>query len=171
MSLNAGVGSPQLMSLVTSIFPRPLGMGSGGRSPRYGSGRAPAFLRQTLKRCLLRADSYLGRAGSKIRVSSYDPCLYFVFRDSGGAVGALPADTDDILACGEPGTFLRARACLGRRPSGACGSRESRWRASLWKRTRRTIPRFSLPRTTPRKRLKPCRPHRLRGRHVSAPSR
>ena len=57
----------------------------------------------------------LACVGLEFEVSPFDPCLRFVFRVSGGEVGALTAHIDDSLACGEPDILLEVRQYLGRR--------------------------------------------------------
>ena len=51
----------------------------------------------------------LSRVGLRFEVSSFGPRLYFVFRKSGGAVGAAATPTGDILGCGEPDLLLKVR--------------------------------------------------------------
>ena len=36
-----------------------------------------------------------------MEASKFDPCLFFVFRRSGFAVGVITAHIDDLLGCGE----------------------------------------------------------------------
>ena len=49
------------------------------------------------------------RVGLRCEGSSYDPCLFFMFRGKGPAVGAFTTHIDDILGCGEPGVMERLR--------------------------------------------------------------
>ena len=52
----------------------------------------------------------LACVGLEFEVSPFDPCLRFVFRVSGGEVGALTAHIDDSLACGEVDILLGRRS-------------------------------------------------------------
>ena len=62
-------------------------MGAFGREPN--SGRAPG---RTV---------YLCRSAS--RVPKFDPCLHFIYRKDGGAVGGFTTHIGDALGCGVPG--------------------------------------------------------------------
>ena len=54
----------------------------------------------------------MDRVGLKCIGSSFDPCLFSVFRKTGSAVGAFTTHIDDILGCGEPGVMDGIRAFL-----------------------------------------------------------
>ena len=41
--------------------------------------------------------------------SAFDPCLFFVFRDHGQAMGAFTTHIDDILGCGAPDVLPKIR--------------------------------------------------------------
>ena len=57
-------------------------------------------------------------AGPKFKVTSSDPCLHFVFRGSGDAVGAPTPPSGDVLSSGRPGILSKARQDSGRRSGG-----------------------------------------------------
>ena len=57
----------------------------------------------------------LSAVGLKYGVSSFDPRPYFVSRKSGGDVGAITTQIDDISGCGGPHLLLQARYFLGNR--------------------------------------------------------
>ena len=84
-------------------------------APAYGLNDAPVAFRRSLKRHLMNSTLSMDRVGLKCIGSSFDPCLFFVFRKTGSAVGAFTTHIDDILGCGEPGvmdgirTFLELR--------------------------------------------------------------
>ena len=40
---------------------------------------------------------------------TFDPYLFFVFRDQGQAAGAFATPIDDILGCGDPDVFPKIR--------------------------------------------------------------
>ena len=49
------------------------------------------------------------RAGLRRQVPAFDPCLFFVFKEIGRAVGAFTTQIDDILGRGEPDALPRVR--------------------------------------------------------------
>ena len=49
------------------------------------------------------------RVGLRREGSTFDPCLFFVYRKQGSAVGAFTTHIDDILGCGEPGAMESIR--------------------------------------------------------------
>ena len=69
--------------------------------------------------------------GLRFEVSSFDPRLYFVFRTSGGAVGAIGTHIDDILSCGEADLSHRAGA-FWEHDLGKCRFTGSPLRAWAW---------------------------------------
>lgn len=56
-----------------------------------------------------RKDESLIMAALKFQVSSFDPCLHFVFDPSGGAVGALATHIDGVLGRGGPDVLAEVR--------------------------------------------------------------
>ena len=71
--------------------------------------RCPGGLRRSLKRYLLNSELSLERVGLRRQAPTFDPCLFFVFRDQGQAVGALTSHIDGVLGCGEPDVLTRLR--------------------------------------------------------------
>ena len=69
-------------------------------APAYGLNNAPATLRRTLEGHSLRTEASLAFAGLKFQVQTFDPCLFFVYRRSGEAVGAPVPRNDDVLGNG-----------------------------------------------------------------------
>ena len=47
--------------------------------------------------------------GLRHQAPTFDPCLFFVFRGKGQAVGAFAAHIDDILRRGEPDVLTKMR--------------------------------------------------------------
>ena len=76
--------------------------------PRFASPRS-------LQKYLVNSAESSPSGGPRFEASSCDPCLYFVLRKSGGAVGATTTQIDDISGCGEPGLQLKARRFLEKR--------------------------------------------------------
>ena len=76
---------------------------------------ALAALHRSLKRYLLNSELSLRRVGLRRQASTFDPCLFFVLRDDGQAVGALTTHIDDILGCGEPDVLAKIRNFPGAR--------------------------------------------------------
>ena len=73
------------------------------RALAYGLNYAPGARHKTVQGNLLRPVELSAKIGMEFQVSSFGPCLYFIFRGWGGAVGlALTAHIDDVLGCGEP---------------------------------------------------------------------
>ena len=76
------------------------------RGPAHGLHDAPDGLRETPQGYLLRTAEPLAKVSRKYQVSPCAPRLYFIFRGSGGAVGALATHIDDVLGCGRAGHFV-----------------------------------------------------------------
>ena len=51
----------------------------------------------------------LARSRRKFQVSKFDPRIFFVFRNKGGAVGDIATHIDDIVGCGKPVALSRTR--------------------------------------------------------------
>ena len=96
------------------------------RASAYGLIDAPAASRSAVKRYSLCALEF--------QAPTSGPTSYFVFRSSGGAVGDLAANIDDVPGCWEPDIFLKARKYAKRRFGGL--------KALGQTCARRTIPRF-----------------------------
>ena len=62
---------------------------------------APDDFHRSPRKYLRHSVDSLLRVGLRLRVSSFDPRVYFVFRKQGGAVGATGTRVDDILGCCE----------------------------------------------------------------------
>ena len=71
------------------------------RKPAHGSNGAPVAFRRSSREYVVNSVSSLPTVGPRFEVSSLDPCLYFVYRNTGSAVGVLTAQMDAILGCGE----------------------------------------------------------------------
>ena len=80
------------------------------KAPAYGLNDAPVALHRSLKRHLLNSDLSVEHMVLRCQASTFDPCLFFVFRDHGQAVGVFAIHIDDILRCGEPDVLLKIRA-------------------------------------------------------------
>ena len=74
----------------------------------YGLDDASAALRMAPQRFPVGAANSSARAVLKFQVSSLGPCLYFIFRKSGGGPGAIATHIYNILECGEPDVLPRA---------------------------------------------------------------
>ena len=85
------------------------------RAPAYGSDGAPVAFRVSPQRFYLNLVASMTKEGLQFRASPFDPLLYFVLRKDGGAVGAIPTHTDDILGCGEPDVLSNTRVFLEHR--------------------------------------------------------
>ena len=49
------------------------------------------------------------RAGLRWKVPTFDPCLFFIFRGTGGAVSEFTTHIGDIPGCGEPEVLPKVR--------------------------------------------------------------
>ena len=67
------------------------------------------MMRRPLQKGLSDSVAPLAKVGLRFRVSSFDPCRYFVFRKEGGAVGAFPTHIGDFLGCGLPESLAETR--------------------------------------------------------------
>ena len=67
-----------------------------------------------LRKYVVDSAESLSIVGLCFDVSSFDPCLYVVYRGSGSAVGVFATHFDDILGCGEPEISPKARNFLGK---------------------------------------------------------
>ena len=79
------------------------------KEPAYGLNDAPAAFHCSLKRHISNSDLPVQSVGLRCQVSTLDPCLFFVFRDQGQAVGAFATHIDEIIGCGEPNVLLKIR--------------------------------------------------------------
>ena len=71
-------------------------------APAYGLRDAPAAFRRSFQKYLLSSVVSSANVRFRFRQSSFAPCLHFVFRKEGGAVGASGRHIDDIPGCGGP---------------------------------------------------------------------
>ena len=72
------------------------------RAPARGLEDAPVASRRSLREYLVNFAESLCSVGLRFEVSSFGPCVYFIFRKSVGAVGVIATNFDDIPGCGEP---------------------------------------------------------------------
>ena len=94
-----------MASIAKHIFAHPW----NGILQRLGVASRVAASRKTLECYPLQEQDLLALVGLEFRASAPDPCLYFVFRPKGGAVGALTTNTDDALGRGETDVLRSAR--------------------------------------------------------------
>ena len=66
----------------------------------------------------------MARLGLLRNVSTFDPCLFFIFRETGSAGGAFTTLIDDILGRGQPDALPKVRDFSQQLP-GALKLRES----------------------------------------------
>ena len=85
------------------------------KAPAYGLNDAPVAFHRYLKRYLLNSELSMGRVGLRCQASTFDPCLFFVFRGEGHAVGVFTTHIDDISGCGEPDVLAKMRNFAERR--------------------------------------------------------
>ena len=72
------------------------------RAPAYGHADAPVARRRFRRKCPVNSVESSSGAGLGFEPLSSDPRLPYVFRKSGGAVGAIATCYGDILGCGGP---------------------------------------------------------------------
>ena len=87
-------------------------------APTYGLNDAPAAFHRTLQKYLTNSDASIKAVGLIYTVSSFDPCLYFIYDQSNVAAGVFTTHIDDILGCGVPGILERTRQFLQKRFGG-----------------------------------------------------
>ena len=78
-------------------------------NPEYGLDDAPGGFRQKLQRYLLRSEDSSAHADLKFQITTFGPCLRFVFRGSGSVVGAPTTHIGDVCGCGGPGMLLKVQ--------------------------------------------------------------
>ena len=126
-------------------------------APAYGLTEAPVAFRRSLQERLLNSELSLAKVGLQYEVSPFDPCLYFVFRGGGGAVGAFTTHSDHNAGRGEPGVIAKPGAVFWGRASGSRRLRMWGWSCPRQTITRRFLPRpTSLPSWRPWKHPRPC---------------
>ena len=101
----------------TPVFRFPV---NGNRRAAIGSGHLnlrPVVLNfhRALKKHLLNSDESLKQVGLRCRILTLGPCLFFIFRTTGSAVGVFATRTHDVLGGGEPDVLIRIRKFPGRR--------------------------------------------------------
>ena len=84
-------------------------------APAYGLNDAPVAFHRSLKRFLLNDKESLKAVDIRLEVSKFDPCLFFVFRGSGPAVGVMTSHIDDLLGCGEQDILAKMEKFLAGR--------------------------------------------------------
>ena len=67
------------------------------RALPYGVYDAPAAFHRSLQENSSNSEKSLGKVGLRFRAPTFDPCLYFVFRDESGALGAFATHIGDIF--------------------------------------------------------------------------
>ena len=72
------------------------------RAPAYGLNDAAVAAHRSPLQHLGNSVELPAGAGLRSEVPSFGPCLYYIFRESGGAAGAIAAHISDVLGCGEP---------------------------------------------------------------------
>ena len=55
------------------------------------------------------------RVGLRRQTSTFDPCLSFIFRETGSAAGAFTINIDGTLGCGEPDVRPKIRDFVDQR--------------------------------------------------------
>ena len=85
------------------------------RAPAYGLNDAPVAYRRSLRKYLTNFVETLSCVGLRLEVSSFDPCLFFVYMDSGPAIGALTTHIRDNSGCGEANVLSKARILMEKR--------------------------------------------------------
>ena len=91
------------------------------RKPAYRLHGAPAAIHRSLNTNQVHSAKSLSSVGLRRDVSPFDPFMYFVYRKSGSAVGALATHIDDILGCGVPDLLVKVRGFSDKR----CGEMEA----------------------------------------------
>ena len=84
-------------------------------APTYGFNDPLVAFHRSLERQLLNSELSTKREGLRRQASAFDPCLFFVFRGHGQAVGAFATHIDDILGFGEPDILDKLRHFSGKR--------------------------------------------------------
>ena len=95
------------------------------RAPAYGLNDAPAAFHGAPGRHLVESAKSLACVGLKFQVSSFDPRLNFIFRKSGGTVGAVAARIGDISGRSRPDLLSGVRGFLEHRFGGLKGQEKS----------------------------------------------
>ena len=84
-------------------------------APAYGLNDAPVAFRQSPQKHLVSSELSLTKVGMENKVLPFGPCMYSVFREGGGAIGASTANTDGISGCGGPGVLGETQTYSGAR--------------------------------------------------------
>ena len=85
------------------------------KAPAYGLHDAPVAFHRSPKRHVLTSELSMKSVGLRRQASTFDPCVFFVFRDQWQAVGALATHIDDISGRGEPDVLTKIRHFLEKR--------------------------------------------------------
>ena len=81
-------------------------------APAYSLTDAPASLRRSLRLYLVISELFLAKVGLQYTVPSFDSSPYFVFREDGGAGGALATYFDDVMERGQHHAIPRTQTLL-----------------------------------------------------------
>ena len=85
------------------------------RAPGYGAYDVLAAFHMSLRKYLVNAAESPPSARLRLDVSSFDPCMYFIYRKSRKAAGVISTHTEDILWRDEPDLSLEERGFLEKR--------------------------------------------------------
>ena len=137
-------------------------------APAYGLTGAPSAFCRALRRCLLGSANSLDRAGLEFPGSSSGPGAFFIFRNLGGAVGAIATHIADIPGRGEPDVLPRARNFSERRLGDSKVREKSCACPWVWMCHRRTIFRASWAGRSLRRGCDPLACRRIYGLFANA---
>ena len=70
------------------------------RAPACGLTDAPVAFHRSVMRRISKSEDSMKRVGMRYQASSLDPCRFFIFHETGKAVGAFTDYIDEILGCG-----------------------------------------------------------------------
>ena len=85
------------------------------RAPAYVLSDAPAAFHRSPRQRILNSEASMRRVGSRCQASTFNPCLFYIFREIGSAAGSLTTHIDDIPRCGEPDVLPKIRDYLDQR--------------------------------------------------------
>ena len=80
------------------------------KAPAHGLNDVPVAPHRSLKKYVLNSEASMKIVGLRYRVSTFDPCLFSIFREAGCAVGVFATHIDDILGRGGPDVLAKIRA-------------------------------------------------------------
>ena len=79
------------------------------RAPAFGQGDFPMAFRRLLTRHTSNSGPSTKRVVMLRRASTFEPCLFFISRNTGHVVGAFATQIDGILACGRADVLPKFR--------------------------------------------------------------